>query len=147
MKVARRVLAAQGHPVEARALVEMVTRGAAAVAGLADKLGLLAEGRPADLLVLERHHDDPWENVLAADPSWVELVMIDGDLSYGRSDWMTTLAHSDHTERLEPLSAWGKTVLLDTSYAAHPASETPPTFAQLRQQLITTYPQLGPIFA
>jgi hypothetical protein len=27
------------------------------------------KGRPADLLVLERHHEDPWENVVEADPA------------------------------------------------------------------------------
>src|SRR4029453_17104683 len=42
--------------------------------------GSLAEGRPADLLVLERHHPDPYENVCLADPSWVDLVSIGGDI-------------------------------------------------------------------
>jgi 5-methylthioadenosine/S-adenosylhomocysteine deaminase len=45
----------------------MVTRDAAEIAGLGDKLGALAEERPADVLVLERHVEDPWENVLEAD--------------------------------------------------------------------------------
>ena len=67
----------------------MVTRDAAKIAGLDDKLGALAKGPPADLVVLERRLEDPWENVLRPEPAWVELVMIGGDLAYGRADWMT----------------------------------------------------------
>ncbi len=46
MKVARRCLIEQGHQVEAHKLVEMVTSDAAAIAGLADKLGRLDAGPP-----------------------------------------------------------------------------------------------------
>src|SRR4051812_20068439 len=53
MKVARRVLAEQGHPITNEALVRMVTSGAAEIAGVGDKLGTIAEGRPADLVVME----------------------------------------------------------------------------------------------
>ena len=147
MKVARRVLAGTGRPAEPSTLVAMATSGAAAIAGLDGKLGLLAPGTPADVLVLDRRHDDPWENVLLADPSWVELVVIGGDLAYGRSDWMTTHVDADHVTRLEPLLAWGKQMLLDTSYAARPGQDPPPTLVQLRQSLIENYPQTGPIFA
>jgi cytosine/adenosine deaminase-related metal-dependent hydrolase len=147
MKVARRVLASRGQPLSARKFVEMVTTGAATIAGLDDRLGLLEQGRPADLVVLERRHDDPWENVVAADPSWVELVMIDGDLTYGRADWMSTLSSPDHRDRLEPLSAWGKPMLLDSSYEVHAGTEPAPTLAELRHDLIAQYPQVGPIFA
>jgi 5-methylthioadenosine/S-adenosylhomocysteine deaminase len=78
IKIARRVLAQQGRAIEARQLVTMVTAGAAAIAGFGDRLGRLETGRPADVLVLERHHQDPWENVAHADPSWVELVTVGG---------------------------------------------------------------------
>jgi hypothetical protein len=147
MRVARQVLAARNHPIDAQALVRMVTRDAAAIAGLGDKLGLLAKDRPADLVVFERHLDDPWENVCEADPSWVDLVMIDGDLAYGRADWMKSLVADDHIGRLEQLFAWGKPMLLDTSYALHPGPQAAPTLAQLRADLISKYPQVGPIFA
>ena len=145
LKVAARVLAAQGHQPDPRQMVAMVTGTAARIAGLDDHLGALRPGRPADLLVLERHYDDPWENVLAADPSWVELVMVDGDLTYGRADWVTELA--EDTSRLEPLVAWGKRMLLDSSFQARPDGVPPPTLAQLRADLIGQYPQVGPIFA
>jgi 5-methylthioadenosine/S-adenosylhomocysteine deaminase len=147
LKVARRVLSDQGARPTAKKLVDMVTRDAASIAGLDDKLGTLREGRPADLVVLERRVPDPWENVVEADPSWVELVMIDGDLAYGRADWLEELTDPDAQEGLEPLSAWGKQMLLDTSYAARPGTDGPTRLAQLRQDLIDEYPQVGPIFA
>jgi cytosine/adenosine deaminase-related metal-dependent hydrolase len=105
MKVARRELARQGTLIPAADLVEMVTAGAARIAGLADHLGSLAPGRPADVLVVERHHEDPYENVCQADPSWVELVAIGGDVTYARTDWFTTLP---------------------TAPAAQPSSSSPP---------------------
>lgn len=147
LKVARRVLIDQDARPEAKKLVDMVTRDAARIAGLDDKLGTLKEGRPADLLVLERRREDPWENVVEADPSWVDLVMIDGDLAYGRADWLEQLAAPGVRQGLEPLIAWGKRMLLDTSYTARPGSEAPPRLARLRADLIKEYPQVGPVFA
>jgi len=131
LKVARRVLARQGRPTTPQALVRMVTADAARIAGLSDQLGSLEVGRPADVVVLERRREDPYENVLEADPSWVELVTIDGDLAYGRADWIGELARPDDLGRLEPVVAWGTEMLLDTSYAV---------------SLIAQYPQVGPIF-
>ena len=146
LKVARRVLAQQGAVVSPRQLVNMVTHDAARIAGLEDQIGRLEAGRPADILVLERRRDDPWDNVVAADPSWVELVMIDGDLTYGRADWMEALADPDAIGNAERVLAWGKPMVLDTSYAVAPNGPQP-RLAQLRAELIGRYPQLGPIFA
>jgi 5-methylthioadenosine/S-adenosylhomocysteine deaminase len=87
MKVARVCLARQGLDIEPKKLVQMVTSDAARIAALDDKLGTLESGRPADLVVLEREDDDPWESVVRSDPRSVELVMIDDDLAYGRADW------------------------------------------------------------
>ncbi len=58
------------------------------------------------MLVLERHHSDPYENVTLADPSWVQLVLIGGDLSYGRTDWYTRLAATPTSSTTEQLTAW-----------------------------------------
>jgi 5-methylthioadenosine/S-adenosylhomocysteine deaminase len=147
MKVARRSLAAQGAKPSAKKLVDMVTRDAAKIAGLDDRLGELKEGRAADLVVFERRFEDPWENVVEADPSWVDLVMIDGDLAYGRKDWMLGLtADADH-ERLEQEIAWGQDMRLDASYTAGEAGAEVPKLAQLRTDLIKEYKPVGPIFA
>jgi 5-methylthioadenosine/S-adenosylhomocysteine deaminase len=124
----------------------MVSSDAAAIAGLEDKLGSIEQGRPADLVVFERRDDDPYENVAHADPSSVELVMVNGDLAYGRFERVKELSAPGEHERLEEVFAWGKRMLLDTTSAARPNS-TPRTLAQLRADLIAEYPQVGPIFA
>lgn len=147
VKVARRCLALEGHPYGAKKLVDMLTRDAAKIAGLEDKLGELKDGRPADLVVFERRHEDPWENVVEAEPAWVDLVMINGDLTYGREDLIKDLVDPKAEIRVEPLRAWGKRMLLDTSYMVNPDGGQVPTLAELRTQLIKAYPQVGPIFA
>jgi 5-methylthioadenosine/S-adenosylhomocysteine deaminase len=147
-KVARRTLQRQGIGLGrqqlAKRLVEMVSTDAAEIAGVGDRLGRLATGRPADVLVLERHVEDPWENVVEADPSWVELVAIGGDLAYGRADWIEEL--SAPAEK-EDLFAWGKHMVMDTSYVARPGGPASPRLHELRERLLARYPQTGPIFA
>jgi cytosine/adenosine deaminase-related metal-dependent hydrolase len=147
MKVARRELSRQGANPPARRLLEMVTSDAADIAAVGEELGRLREGLPADLVVFERRLDDPYENVLDAEPAWVELVMIDGDLPYGRADWLETLSAPADRERFEPLIAWGKRMLLDTSHTAAPATGGQPRLEDLRGLLVGEYPQVGPIFA
>jgi 5-methylthioadenosine/S-adenosylhomocysteine deaminase len=148
LKVARRCLAQQtDRAPDARKLVDMVTRDAAEIAGLGDRLGTLAPRRPADLILLERLHDDPWESVLMADPSSIDLVMIGGDVAYGRDHLVRRLLGDRARDHLEPLLAWGKPMLLDTSYRARPTDEEPPTLARLRSDLVAQYPRVGPIFA
>jgi cytosine/adenosine deaminase-related metal-dependent hydrolase len=146
MRVARRVLADQGMPIPAADLVGMVTTRAAHIAGLGDHLGALIPGRPADIVVLERHHSDPYENVCQAGPAEVELVLIGGDITYGRDDWFTQLASVTSGTTIEALTAWGKRMRLDTGYQALPGPP-PPSLSTLRADLITHYPAVGPIFA
>jgi 5-methylthioadenosine/S-adenosylhomocysteine deaminase len=144
MQIARRLLAAQGVAVQPAQLVRMVTSGAAAIAGLADSLGCLAPGRPADLVVLERLADDPWESVLRSDRRAVDLVVLGGDVAYGRADWVAAL--NGPTE-LEPVLAWGKRMALDLSYSVSASDSPPPKLADLRAALLGRFPQTGPIFA
>lgn len=146
LKVARRELARQGHPLPAADLVAMVTSVAARVAGLDEHLGSLAEGRPADLVVLERHHDDPYENVCLADPSWVELVSIGGDVTYARADWFAALSGHAEGATIENLTAWGKPMRLDTGFQSPTAAPTPP-LSTVRALLTAAHPAIGPIFA
>jgi cytosine/adenosine deaminase-related metal-dependent hydrolase len=145
MKVARRELARQGHPIGADALVAMVTSVAAQVAGLDAHIGTLAPGRVADLVVLERHHEDPYESVCLADPSWVELVSIGGDVTYARSDWFDELAGGVTGATIEDVTAWGKPMRLDTGYQSPAGNPTPP-LSHIRGLLTAAYPAVGPVF-
>ena len=91
---------------------------------------------------------DPYENVVEADPSWVELVMIGGNLVYGRADWLPGARASVDQDRVEPLIAWGKPMLLDTSYTAAGCGRgAAAALRASRSALIAEYPQVGPIFA
>lgn len=142
--VARRVLAAQGAPIPSQRLVQMLTSEAAAIAGLGDRLGRIEAGRPADLVVLERLSEDPWESVTRSDRRAVELVTIGGDVAYGRVPWVEQLAGP--TER-EEVHAWGKMMAVDLTYSVMASEGPPPRLSELRTQLLARYPQTGPIFA
>jgi 5-methylthioadenosine/S-adenosylhomocysteine deaminase len=144
MKVARRELARQGHPIAAADLVAMVTSVAARVAGLDEHLGAIAVGRPADLVVLERHQQDAYENVCLADPSWVELVCIGGDVTYARADWFGQLSGAATGTTIEDLTAWGKPMRLDTGFQG---GADAPSLSAVRTALTAAYPAVGPIFA
>lgn len=146
LKVARRVLEQQGSSVEARRLVEAVTSGAASIAGLDDHIGRLVPGMAADVLVLERRVEDPWENILTADPAWVDLVTIGGDLSYGRPGWVASVVGEASAAEYEPVLAWGKPMLLDTRFSANAPDAPPPRLSDLRAALIGRDPRIGPIF-
>jgi 5-methylthioadenosine/S-adenosylhomocysteine deaminase len=125
----------------------MVTSDAAKIAGLADKLGAVEAGRPADLAVFERMREDPWESVAVADPSFVQLVMIGGDVAYGEAGLIGEMFDAAALAHFEKQIAWGKQMLLDTSYQGHPKGDSPPPLSTLRADLIKAFPQVGPIFA
>ena len=145
IKVARRALEVQGLVAAPRDLVGMVTDGAARIAGLGDKIGTLAVGMFADILVLERHHDDPWQNVVEADPTWVRLVTVGGDLAYfdPRLVAETVVAR----DGLETIEAWGRPMLLDTTYSVRSGPSPAPRLADLRKALLGRDIRVGPIFA
>lgn len=146
MKVARRELARRGLDASADRLVRMVTADAAAIAGLDHRLGSLLPKRPADLLVLERHHADPYESVALAEPSWVEMVLIGGDISYCRTDWFEQLVSGVENPTTEELTAWGKRMTIDTGYQSDPDFPSP-SLSTIRRMLTDAYPAVGPIFA
>jgi cytosine/adenosine deaminase-related metal-dependent hydrolase len=147
MKVAARYLAENGIEVSNKQLVEMVTSVAADIAGLGDKLGRLEPGRAADLLVLQRPFEDAHDSVVAAYPSSVELVMIGGDIIYGRADLVRQLTT---IEGYEVLIAWGREMGLDTRFGSPEValpSGPPLRLLDISRQLIGRYPAIGPIFA
>ena len=144
LRVARHHLALQGAPDDPRTLVGMVTWDAAAIAGLPGRLGDLQPGMPADVCVLERCHQDPWESVLRSDPSAVQLVMIGGNIVYARSDWYDQLTEG---RRGEQVWAWGREMTLDTTYSVRASSSPPPRLSELRTAILEHYIGAGPIFA
>jgi 5-methylthioadenosine/S-adenosylhomocysteine deaminase len=146
MKVAASEMRAQGIRVDPKQLVAMVTATSADIAGLGDKLGRVAEGRPADLVVLRRLADDAHESVLLSTPQDVELVSIGGDITYARTDWIEKVTPGISTDNLAPVLAWGKRMMLDNGFRAGSNNDPMPTLDQLRADLIQAFPQVGPIW-
>ena len=147
LSVARRTLARQGASGEAvdRKLVRMVTSEAAEIAGAGGRARPArrgaAGGRPRARAALR---GPVGERRSPPSPSWVELVTIGGDLAYGRADWVGPRTDS---ALYEPLVAWGKQMLLDTSFAAVGPSADGGGLGEIRKKLTGRYPQTGPIFA
>ena len=96
--------------------------------------------------MLERHHPDPYESVCLADPSWVELVSIGGDITYAREDWFGQLSGNAASPTIESLVAWGKPMRLDNGFQSSATAPTPPLSA-IRGLLTGAYPAVGPIYA
>lgn len=148
LRVAREVLHGQARPLPPRELVGMVTHQAARIAGLSDELGLLAMGRAADITVLRRLHEDPWESVLLADRADVLAVFLGGSLVYGEQHLSEQLGLLSDDPSRQIVLAWGRPMLLDTGVNTANQPPTPtPNLAQLRTDIIALFPALGPVFA
>ncbi len=66
-----------------RDLVEMVTRKPAAAMGWDQRLGQIAEGYLADVLVVDDRHADPYRNLIQATEANIQLVAVRGEPLYG----------------------------------------------------------------
>jgi len=83
---------AKGSALDNQALWEMVTGEAAYVVGAENFIGQLAEGMVADIVVFAASDDDPYEAVIQAGNTDVQLVILGGQALYGDSDWVSELA-------------------------------------------------------
>ena len=73
--------------------------------------------------------------------------MIGGDVAYGRTDWVTQLAADATDPDLEPVIAWGRPMLLDTSFEVVAGGDPTPRLSAIRSSLTKIYPPVGPIWA
>lgn len=72
-----------GNVLTPKDLVQMTTSNAAAALGLSDKLGTIAVGKLADLMVVGRREADPYASIVASRPKDVRLTMVGGRILYG----------------------------------------------------------------
>jgi cytosine/adenosine deaminase-related metal-dependent hydrolase len=84
-------IAARHSEFTPKELVQMATSVPAKLARLDDKIGKLAPGFIADMLVLKRQGASPYDTVVSATPKDVRLVVIGGKPLYGDDDLMTAL--------------------------------------------------------
>lgn len=67
----------------AQQLYLMITETAAQVAGLEGIVGRIAKGLQADLVIMKRKTNNPYENLLVASPEDIRLVLIQGHPAFG----------------------------------------------------------------
>ncbi len=72
-----------------RDLVDMVTRKPAAAMGWEQRLGQIAEGYLADVLVVDDRHADPYRNLIHAIEDTIQLVAVRGEPLYGDAALLT----------------------------------------------------------
>ena len=120
-----------------RDLVEMVTRKPAAAMGWGKRLGQLAEGYLADLLVLDDRHADPYRNLILAIEENIQLVTVRGEPLYGDMNLLRAArAGSDDIETTSTFRgkrAKGMTPNCPTT--ALPAMSVAQTMARIQQGL------------
>ena len=83
-------------------LVRMATQNPAHLAGVEDKVGSLAPGYYADILVLHgnENENDGYTTIVHATPSDVELVIIGGEPVYGKPEMMKELVPKHQLETI-----------------------------------------------
>ena len=97
---------------------------------------------------MTRLEDDAYESVCQCTPAEVELVMIGGDPVYGREDYVEALPFDIANSNFESVLAWGRRMLLDTSFEVNADPDhRPPRLSTIRQSLTSIYPPVGPIWA
>lgn len=91
---------ALGNLFSDRDLVAMVTSRPAAALGWQDRLGQITTGFLADLIVVERVADDPYRNLIAAQPRHLRLTMVRGEAVFGEAELMSKLRAEGEVERI-----------------------------------------------
>lgn len=74
-----------------RELVEMATTNPARALGWSDRIGSIAAGLNADLVVTSRRSDDPYADLIRARELDVDLVVVGGRPVYGRGEAMRAI--------------------------------------------------------
>jgi hypothetical protein len=90
-----------GDQLSAQELVAMTTTNAASALALSDKLGRVAVGSYADLVVYSGDTTKPYDAVLAATPTEVELVMVGGAVLYGDAAFVSAGAPQPPCEMID----------------------------------------------
>jgi len=80
-----------GEDLSPKTIVEMVTVNPARAFRMSDRVGSLALGKLADLLVLKGRGDDPYENLASASMADIELLVMEGKPIYGEERFLSLL--------------------------------------------------------
>ena len=92
MKYARKVYQSlYGEDLDPKTIVEMVTSNPAKAFRMYDRTGSLEEGKWADLLVMRKRVDDPYENLASGSMEDIQLLVREGVPIYGEERFMDLL--------------------------------------------------------
>jgi len=120
-----------GDRLKAKDLVAMTTKNPATALALADRIGTIAVGRLADLMVVTPTKADPWASIVAARPADVRLTMVGGRVLYGD---VTVEAAAPAAPGCEKMSICGAPKFLCVAEATT-ASKLGQTHAQIKAAL------------
>jgi 5-methylthioadenosine/S-adenosylhomocysteine deaminase len=115
-----------------RELVRMATEYPAQLAGLDDKIGVIAAGKYADVMVLKRKGQDAYDAIVHANPQDVELVIIDGRPVYGNPGTMKKILPR---EKLELFPVCGTEKAISFESEARTQGVPPKTWAETTHEL------------
>lgn len=114
---------------------QMVTINPAILAGVSDKIGSIASGMMADLIVLPRGKGDPLQALVNAEPASAELVFVGGKPLLGRPDYMKQLLPD---KQLESVRVCGREIAFNILEDTQGQS-----FAAIEERLKTAMQALG----
>jgi imidazolonepropionase-like amidohydrolase len=123
-------------------IVAMATRNAAEILKWDARLGTLAQGKFADLLVVKGASGDPYDHLIKAREQDVVLVAIDGQPRYGVSATMTNVGGKG-----EAVQIAGTARLIDFDTPVQDPDIEKVTLADATQRLTAALGQLGALHA
>ncbi len=118
-----------------REFVEMVTTNPAAAMGWQSKLGRIAPGYFADMIVVDRTALDPYRNLINSIEENIKLVMVRGEVLYGDALLVSTFRHSQALESLPPVAKRAKVIAPNCANSALPLMSVEDTATRLHQGL------------
>jgi len=133
--------AARHYAVRPKQYVAMASSAPAQMVRLDDRIGTLAPGKIADLLVIRSRGGAPYETVVTATPADILLVAVDGTPLYGDPVIMSALLPG---KKLEELTVCGEKKMLFLE-SALPDGSWDAVRGQLEAELKRYGSSLGPI--
>lgn len=130
-----------GDALSPQQLVEFVTRNAAHALGIEDRVGQIAPGYRADLMVVPGSPNKPYRALLRSDPANVKLTIVNGKALYGNPDLMEQFSYSDNAETIY---VGGQEKSLAIRLDAPTIPESGKFFSQILAELETAYEAAEP---
>ncbi|HUI57779.1 MAG TPA: amidohydrolase family protein [Bryobacteraceae bacterium] len=87
-----------GHVFSDSEMLQMVTANPARLAGVSDKIGVLAPGMMADFIVLPKLGGPPLNSLLNSEPAGVKLVVVGGTPLLGTPDYLRKFPGATNTD-------------------------------------------------